>query len=262
MLPLLGLTLQPSCILPGVSERPPGDVSETGYPYEPHVGVTRQYWRDIILGVNDGLVSVFLLVAGVVGGGLGSDQVLLTALAGSIAGAISMAAGEYLATQSQEEVFDREIALERDHIQHFREGEVEQLHEFFRDMGIRDEDVPGVVEAFARDDETLLNAMKALEFGIIDAERRSPYTAMVMSGALFLVGSLTSLGPFLFVSSPTFGLVLASILTAIGLFVVGVAKTRVTNTNPIKAGFENLIIAGVGGVIAYVVGSLVEGTIA
>ena len=244
------------------NEAPPSDVSDSGVTYEPHVGVTRQYWRDIILGVNDGLVSVFLLVAGVVGGGLDTDQVLLTALAGAIAGAISMAAGEYLATQSQEEVFDREIALERVHIQHFREGEVEQLHEFFRDMGIRDEDVAGVVEAFARDDETLLNAMKALEFGIIDSERRSPYTAMFMSGALFLVGSLTSVVPFIFVTSPTFGLVLASILTAIGLFVVGAAKTRVTNTNPIKAGLENLVIAGIGGVIAYVVGSLVEGSIA
>jgi VIT1/CCC1 family predicted Fe2+/Mn2+ transporter len=244
------------------NEAPPSGVSESGVLYEPHVGVTRQYWRDIILGVNDGLVSVFLLVAGVVGGGLDSDQVLLTALAGAIAGAISMAAGEYLATQSQEEVFDREIALERVHIQHFRDGEVEQLHEFFRDMGIRDEDVEGVVEAFARDDETLLNAMKALEFGIIDSERRSPYTAMFMSGGLFLVGSLTSVAPYVFVTSPTFGLILASILTAVGLFVVGVSKTRVTNTNPIKAGLENLVIAGIGGVIAYIVGSLVEGTIA
>ena len=244
-----------------MSNDAPPEVNEDGVVYEPHVGVTRQYWRDIILGVNDGLVSVFLLVAGVVGGGLDSDQVLLTALAGAIAGAISMAAGEYLATQSQEEVFDREIALERIHIQHFRDGEVEQLYEFFRDMGIRDEDVEGVVEAFARDDETLLNAMKALEFGIIDSERRSPYTAMVMSGALFLVGAMTSVVPFLFVSSTAFGLVLASILTAVGLFIVGVAKTRVTNTNPIKAGFENLVIAGIGGVIAYIVGSLVEGSI-
>ncbi len=67
-------------------------------PYEPHIGETRQYWRDIILGLNDGLVSTFLLVVGVVGGGLETDQVLLTAVAGALAGAISIAAGEYLAT--------------------------------------------------------------------------------------------------------------------------------------------------------------------
>jgi VIT1/CCC1 family predicted Fe2+/Mn2+ transporter len=230
-------------------------------PYEPHVGVTRQYWRDIILGVNDGLVSIFLLVAGVVGGGLTSDQILLTTLAGAIAGAISMAAGEYLATQSQEEVFDREIALERNHIEHFRDQEIEQLGEFFSDMGVREDDLEAVVASFTYDDETLLNAMKALEFGIVDTERRSPYTAMFMSGALFLVGSLPSVLPFIFVRTPSAGLLIASVLTAVGLFIVGAAKTRVTNTNPIRAGVENLVIASIGGVIAYYVGSLVEGAV-
>jgi VIT1/CCC1 family predicted Fe2+/Mn2+ transporter len=243
------------------SEAPPESLAEGAVPYEPHVGVSRQYWRDIILGVNDGLVSVFLLVAGVVGGGLSSDQVLLTALAGAIAGAISMGAGEFLATQSQEEVFDREIALERTHIKHFREDEVDQLHGFFRDMGVDSEVLPDVVAAFSHDDETLLNAMKALEFGIVDSERRSPYTAMFMSGGLFLLGSLSSVAPFIFVTTPSAGLAAASVLTAIGLFAVGVAKTRVTNTNPIVAGLENLVIAGIGGVIAYIVGSLVEGAV-
>lgn len=244
------------------SEAPPATSADGGaVPYEPHVGVTRQYWRDIILGVNDGLVSVFLLVAGVVGGGLSSSQVLLTALAGAIAGAISMAAGEYLATQSQEEVFDREIALERTHIEHFRDEEVKQLYGFFRDMGVREEELPTVVASFTHDDETLLNAMKALEFGIVDSERRSPYTAMGVSGGLFLLGSLPSVLPFIFVSTTGPGLLVASVLTAIGLFAVGVAKTKVTDTNPIRAGFENLVIAGIGGVIAYFVGTLVEGIV-
>ena len=244
------------------SEAPPTDSATDGaVPYEPHVGVTRQYWRDIILGVNDGLVSVFLLVAGVVGGGLSSDQVLLTALAGAIAGAISMAAGEFLATQSQEEVFDREIALERTHIEHFRDDEVKQLYGFFRDMGVREEELSSAVAAFTHNDETLLNAMKALEFGIVDSERRSPYKALAVSGGLFLAGSLPSVLPFLIVSTTNAGLLAASVLTAVGLFAVGVAKTKVTNTNPIRAGFENLVIAGIGGVIAYFVGNLVEGVV-
>ena len=99
--------------------------------YVPHLGETRQYWRDIILGVNDGLVSTFLLVVGVVGGGLNSDQVLLTGVAGAIAGAVSMAAGEYLATKSQDEILAAELELERTHIEHFREDEIAQLRGFF-----------------------------------------------------------------------------------------------------------------------------------
>ena len=230
-------------------------------PYEPHVGESRPYMRDIILGVNDGLVSVFLLVAGIVGGGLGRDQILLAAVAGAIAGAISMAAGEYLATRSQEEVFDREIALEKTHIKHHRNAEVDQLFSMFSDMGVADEDLDNVVAAFSRDDEVLLNSMKVLEFGIIDTERRSPYTAMVLSGLLFLAGSLPSIIPFFFTSNVTVGLTWAALLTAVGLFAVGAVKTIVTRTHPIRSGFENLVIAGIGGIVAYFIGGAVDGAL-
>ncbi|MEX1043183.1 MAG: VIT1/CCC1 transporter family protein, partial [Acidimicrobiia bacterium] len=131
-------------------------------PYEPHVGESRQYWRDIILGVNDGLVSMVLLVIGIVGAGLSREDVIVTGIAGALAGAVSMGAGEYLATKSQDEVLTSELALERVHIQHHREAELEQLHEMFGDMGIHAEDLDTVVAAFDRSDRALLNAMKAL----------------------------------------------------------------------------------------------------
>ena len=103
--------------------------------YTPHIGESRQYWRDIILGFNDGLVSVFLLVVGVVGGGLDTAQVLLTAIAGTLAGAVSMAAGEYLATKSQDEVLEAELALERIHLRDHRDMELDQLREMFDEAG-------------------------------------------------------------------------------------------------------------------------------
>ena len=188
--------------------------------YEPHIGETRQYWRDIILGVNDGLVSIFLLVVGVVGGGLDRGQVLLTAIAGAIAGAVSMAAGEYLATKSQDEVLTAELALEATHIQNFRGVELNQLRGFFTDMGVAADDLSGVMAAFEDNDEALLNAMAALEFGVVDSERRSPYRAMAASGLLFLGGSLPSILPFVFIPSASGALVLATVLSLLGLFVV------------------------------------------
>lgn len=226
-------------------------------PDDEHVGHTRQYWRDMILGVNDGLVSMFLLVAGVVGGGLATGQVFLTAVAGAVAGAVSMGAGEYLATKSQEEVLTSELALERIHIRDHRGSELNQLRDMFEEMGIAESDLDGVVEAFDRSDEALLNAMKALEFGVVDSERRSPLLAMAFSALLFFAGSLSSVVPFAFVADANTGLVWASILSAAGLFAVGVAKTAVTRTNPILSGLENLLIASVGGLIAYYIGSLV-----
>lgn len=225
--------------------------------YEPHVGASRQYWRDIILGVNDGLVSMFLLVAGVVGGGLDRRQVLLTGVAGAIAGGVSMAAGEYLATKSQTEVLESEIDLEKTHIEHFRNRELAQLYHMFRDIGIAEGDLPDVVRAFSQDDETLLNAMKVMEFGVVDSEERSPIKAMLMSGGLFLGGSIPSVAPFLFDLRPHVALAIAAVLLAIALFSVGVVKTFITRTNPIVAGLENLAIATFGGVIAYWVGRVV-----
>lgn len=229
--------------------------------YEPHVGASRQYWRDIILGVNDGLVSMFLLVAGVVGGGLDRRQVLLTGVAGAIAGGVSMAAGEYLATKSQTEVLESEIDLEKTHIEHFRNRELAQLYQMFRDIGIAEGDLPDVVRAFSHDDQTLLNAMKVMEFGVVDSEERSPIKAMLMSGGLFLGGSIPSVAPFLFDLRPHVALAIAALLLAIALFSVGVVKTFITRTNPIVAGLENLAIATFGGVVAYLVGRLVGGSV-
>lgn len=230
--------------------------------YEPHVGQSRPYWRDIILGVNDGLVSILLLVAGVVGGGLSPRQVLLTGISGAIAGAVSMGAGEYLATKSQDQVLESEVALERVHIREHRSMELGQLRDMFAEMGVRPEDLEGVVAAFDRSDKALLNAMKALEFGVVESERRSPYRAMAFAGLLFLAGSLPVTVPFAFVDTAVAGLAWAAVLTMAGLFGVGIAKSAVTKGNPWLAGAENLVIAGLGGLVAFGVGRLVGANLA
>jgi VIT1/CCC1 family predicted Fe2+/Mn2+ transporter len=226
--------------------------------YTQHLGRNRQYLRDIILGVNDGLVSMFLLVAGVVGGGMATRNVLLTGVAGAIAGAVSMAAGEYIATKTQEEVFEGELALEREHIRDFREDELHELSDLLDDIGLdgplRDE----VVSHFGEDDEALLKVMTALEFGVVETERRSPYRAMWMSGGLFLLGALPSVLPFAFVSNASTGLWIATIGAVIGLLVVGAVKTWATRGDPLRAALENLLVAAGGGSLAYGVGVLFD----
>jgi VIT1/CCC1 family predicted Fe2+/Mn2+ transporter len=226
--------------------------------YREHVGPSRQYMRDIILGVNDGLVSVFLLVAGVVGGGLASREVLLAGLAASAAGAISMAAGEYIATKSQEEVFDSERELEIEHLQYHREHERQEIRDMFGDMGLPADDVEHIVEALDKDDDAFLKTMMALEFGVVDEERRSPYTAAVLSGLLFLAGSMPSVIPFFFVESTGLGLFIAAVGAGIALFVVGVLKTFVTRKNWLWAGTENVLIATAGAIVSYGVGVLYD----
>ena len=229
--------------------------------YTPHIGESRQYWRDIILGVNDGLVSTYLLVVGVVGGGLLIGDVLLTGIAGALAGAVSMAAGEYLATKSQDEVLEAELTLEREHLRDHRDLEVEQLRGMLSDMGIAEDDLDEVVAAFDRSDDAMLNAMAALEFGVVDSERRSPYWAMAASGGLFLVGALPSVVPFAVFDSTGTSLAVATVLAFASLFVVGAVKASVAKTSKIRSGLENLVIAGVGGVIAWAIGNAVGATL-
>ena len=90
----------------------------------------------MVLGVNDGLVSMLLLVAGVVGGGMAPRNVLLTGVAGAIAGAVSMAAGEYMATKTQDEVFQGELSLEREHIRDFRQDELHEMGDLLGNIGL------------------------------------------------------------------------------------------------------------------------------
>ncbi len=226
--------------------------------YVPHLGESRQYLRDIILGVNDGLVSTFLLVAGVVGGGLTATQVFLTGVAGAVAGMVSMGAGEYIATKSQEEVFEAEMALEMEHLATHRDHEREELHEMFGDMGLEGEDLETVVRIIDSNDDVMLGVMAGLEFGVVDTERRSPWLAAFTSGVLFLFGALPSILPFVLIDQTAAALATAAVLSGTALFFVGVGKTVMTKTNPFVSGVENLLIGLIGGGISFAIGTIVD----
>jgi VIT1/CCC1 family predicted Fe2+/Mn2+ transporter len=226
-----------------------------------HLGKHRQYWRDIILGVNDGLVSTFLLVAGVAGGGLASIDILLTAISGAIAGAVSMFAGEFIATKSQNEVLRGEIDLERRHIQTNRSDELSEVSSLLGLIGISNEQ-EGLKEElltfYDSSPDALLQLMIALEFGVVEAEQRSALWAGLTSCACFMAGSLPSVIPFVFDVSPKFGLIYAAAFTVTALLFVGMLKTWATRGSFWRTTMENLVISGGGGAIAYGVGVLFE----
>lgn len=182
-----------------------------------HLGSHRQYWRDIMLGVNDGLVSTFLLVAGVSGGKLSVNSILLTSISGSIAGALSMSFGEYVATKSQDEVLNGEISLENMHIRDHKQHELRELDTLLDRIGIPSSDTcilrQQMKDHYNNSDEALLKIMVALEFGVLDGERRDPFGAAALSGLLFIIGSLPSVLPFCVAKDTFTGLVIAGIGT-------------------------------------------------
>jgi vacuolar iron transporter family protein len=227
-----------------------------------HLGSSRQYWRDIILGVNDGIISTFLLVTGVSGGGLSSKDILMTAIAGGIAGSVSMFAGEYVATKSQNEVMHGEIALEQNHIKHQCDSEIAELGNLLELIGISEADETPLdlceqLKVYYRSNpKALLKVMVALEFGVLEDERRRPLLAGLMSCCLFAIGSLPSVIPFIFSGDePLMGLAVACIFSLSSLLLVGVVKSWATRGDWVSAAVENFVIAGFGGILAYATGA-------
>ena len=127
-----------------------------------------------------------------------------------------MASGEYLATKSQDEVFQGEMALEEEHFAHHRQREVEELEELLAELGLHGDVLAAATAQLAESDESMLKVMMALEFGALEKERRSPWMAMALSGVLFLVGALPSVVPFFFVTEARTALVWAAILAGSG----------------------------------------------
>jgi|UniRef100_A0A8J9X818 VIT1/CCC1 family predicted Fe2+/Mn2+ transporter len=245
--PSFSLNSDTSCLAPAYSPK-----------LADHLGGSRQYWRDMILGVNDGLVSTFLLVAGVAGGGLASTDILLTAIAGALAGAISMCAGEYVATKSQNQVLQGEIDLEKLHVRFRPKEEIAEVEaQLLTAIGIG-EDQPELRETllqyYTAHPESLLKIMIALEFGVVDHEQRSPLCAGLTSCGTFLLGTLPSVLPFVFLDDPTVGLIVAAVIATLTLLLVGAIKTWATRGSAWMAALDNLVITGCGGTFAYGIG--------
>jgi vacuolar iron transporter family protein len=217
------------------------------------------------LGVNDGLISTFLLVAGVAGSGLSNTDILLTAIAGSLAGAVSMASGEFIATKSQNDVLQGEIGLERTHIRDFKREELAEVIQHLQLIGIppdKSELRNRLISHYENDSDALLKLMVALEFGVVEDEMRSPIAAALVSGFLFFLGSLPSLLPFVAkAQTPQTSLVVAAVATTTPLFLVGGIKTWATRGKCWTAALENLAVAGCGGILAYSVGKFSDGIV-
>jgi len=224
--------------------------------YENHHGNERAYLRDIILGINDGLISTFLLTIGVYASGLSLDSILLTIISGALSGMISMGLGEYLATKSQKEVTDAEIQKEKNHIEEHLDIELKQVQDFLeQELEIKNQ---SLIQSFVHEMEFnsagLLNLMKKIEFGLCEEENRNPWIAMFVSGGLFFTGALPTIISFSVTKNIDTAFYLSIGLNTLALFVVGFGKTLMTKTNQWMSGFENMIFAAIGAVISYTIG--------
>ena len=195
-----------------------------------------------IYGANDGLAAVFGIVAGVSGATGGSSFVLTAGIAGAIASALSMATGAFLAERSTAEVAAANVERERQEIAEHPEEEKEELSLFYQLKGIDEATADAMAEQISRQPDAFLKALAGEEFGGM-GDSGDPLQAALAGGLSTGLGALVPVIPFIFTTG-TVAIILAAVISLVGHFLVGAAKSLVTLRSWWAAGLE-MTLAGV-----------------
>jgi VIT1/CCC1 family predicted Fe2+/Mn2+ transporter/rubrerythrin len=222
--------------------------------------VTGNALRAAVLGANDGLVSNLSLVMGVAGADLSSRDVLITGLAGLLAGAFSMAMGEWVSVQSSRELHQRQLDLEAQEIATDPEHERAELVMLYQRRGLSAEEAQRLAGRVMSDADAALEAMAREELGIDPEELGgSPWTAAIASFFLFVVGAIIPVIPFTFADGDS-AVLLSLAISGIGLLGIGAAITLLTGRGIWRSGFRQLAIGLGAAVVTYGAG-LAVGTL-
>ena len=211
--------------------------------------------REVIFGAQDGLVSTLAVVSTVAGASTERHVVLIAGVASGLAGIFSMAAGEYIGSKSQQEIFEAQIREERDEV-HERPGEAEaEIAYLLEEDGLPRDSAVHVAAVMAEHPEVLLKTMVQKELGLeVEPEEGSPLQGALVMGAAFGLGAIPPILPHLFLSDDT--AVIASVVVTLAvLFAIGVVKSRWTHRSWLASGAEILIVGAVAGVAGYFFGS-------
>ena len=209
--------------------------------------------RAAVFGVNDGLVSNFSLVLGMAGADLGPGVVILAGVAGLVAGAFSMAAGEYVSMKVQREVFESAIEMERTEIAQDPEHEQREVEVILRAQGVPAEDAVRIAERVMEDPELALDLMARQELGLDPDELGSPIGAASSSFGAFAVGALIPLVPFLLLSGGL-AVIISVIVSGLCLIVVGGFAARLSERPALFGGARMLLIGALAAAVTYGIG--------
>jgi VIT1/CCC1 family predicted Fe2+/Mn2+ transporter len=212
--------------------------------------------RAIVFGASDGLVSNLSLVMGVAGATSEPSFILLSGIAGLLAGAFSMAAGEYISVRSQVEVLERQIALERAELEAIPEEEFEELVAIYRSKGLPEEDARRFAEHIFQDKEVALQTLVREELGLDQAGMSSPWAAAGGSFVAFCIGAIIPVIPYLF-GGGDMVLFLSFGLSLCGLFVLGALVSMLTGRSLVFSGLRQVAIGAAAAIVTFMVGRLI-----
>ena len=229
----------------------PTSVEEVGRRHKSFGGGTL---RAGVFGVNDGLVSNTCLVMGVAGAAVEPSVLILTGVAGLLAGAFSMAAGEYISMLSQREMFEHQIAQEKDELERYPKEEAEELALIYAARGIPPEEARDVATKLIANPAQALDTLAREELGLNPDDLGSPTGAAISSFIAFSIGASLPIIPFL-LGLPN-GIAVAAAISGTALFVVGAVLSLFSGRSALLGGLRMLLIGSAAAIATYFIGSL------
>lgn len=222
-----------------------------------HRSVGGNALRAAVLGGNDGLVSNFSLVMGIAGASSGQKEVLLTGMAGLLAGALSMALGEWISVKSSQELYENQMELEMEELETNPEGEEKELALIYMSKGIPEEQSRQMAKSIMSDKSKAHEVLIKEELGI-NAEdlKGSAMEAAVTSFILFAVGAIIPVLPFFFGGGMQ-AVLFSTLFSALGLFVIGASITLFTGKSVWYSGFRQVLFGLAAAAITFGIGKLI-----
>ena len=210
--------------------------------------------RATIFGVSDGLVSNTSLVMGFAGAQAEGKFVLLAGLAGLLAGAFSMAAGEYVSMRAQRELFERQIELERNELEAAPDEERKELALIYRAKGLPEEEAEAMAARLMEEPEVALDAMVREELGLDPSELGSPWGASIGSFLAFAIGALVPVVPFFLGEASTPFVAASAAMSALALFAVGASLSLFTGRGVLVSGGRQLALGAAAAALTFGIG--------
>jgi VIT1/CCC1 family predicted Fe2+/Mn2+ transporter len=226
-------------------------------PVSPHETRGASVVRPVVFGATDGLVCNLSLIMGVAGAaGQDPHAIVIAGVAGLLAGGFSMAVGEYISVQSQREMLDYQIDLQRHQLHNTPKQEREILHEIYLAKGLSGAEADLIVKRIMQDPEKAIDTFVREEIGLSAATMGSPVAAGLGSMSAFSVGAIVPLLPFLVLGGGRIAFALSIAASGVALFAIGLAVSRLTHRHAILSGIRQAALGGAAAAVTFGIGSL------
>ena len=211
--------------------------------------------RELIFGLQDGLISTVVLVSSVYGATADNGLTIIAGLAGALGGTVSMSAGSFLSSRAEKEVLESQINIELTEFMNDPKKKIDQLISTLITDGLTEEEAVAITETMARNEDVLLRTVIEKELGLSLDMVNVPWKDALVMGVSFLLGTAVPISPYLIIEGPNV-VAISIAATGLGLFAMGVGKAKLTKRNPIMSGIDMLSI----GILAATAGYFFLGT--